>query len=248
VSWYRLEEMTWQQVGQLVPDQTDLIFLPVGTIEAHGSSAIGTDNIIPISIGEYLAEKFSAILAPCVHYGITKSLYGYPGSLGIRPEMFEGYMFDILASLAHKKFSRVVILNGHGGNNSSLKTVAHDAFKKFDLKIAVLHWWMLCSDITQEVYGSPGGHAGLDETGFVMSVDPKYGNKDGYDPDMAYKFRPGTDVYPIPGSVLIYDEEGRGEPDFDVEQGKELAAKVKAKMADYLDDVFKRWAKFYPGK
>lgn len=242
----RLEELTWQEVGELVPARTDLIFVPVGTIEAHGSAAIGTDNIIPISIGEYLAERFSALLAPCVHYGITKSLYGYPGSIGIRPENFRNYLMDILESLKDKKFKRVVWLNGHGGNNGVLKDVAHDAFRNLGLKVAVLHWWELCADVTKEVYGGPGGHAGRDETGFVMSVNPKYGNKEKYDPEMAYKFQPGADVYPIPGSVLIYDEEGRGEPDFDVEKGKELAAKVKARMGDYLDDLFKRWAKFFP--
>lgn len=246
MTWYKLEEMTWRQVADVVPKSCDLIFLPVGTIEAHGSAAIGTDNIIPIAIGEYLAERFSAVLAPCVHYGITKSLYGYPGSIGIKPANFGNYLMDILESLADKKFDRVVIVNGHGGNNSVLKEVAHDAFRQFHLKVAVLHWWQLCADVTMEIYGNPGAHAGADETGFVMAVDPKYGRKEDYEPLMAYRIQSGADVYPIPGSVLIYDEQGRGEPDFDVEKGKELAAKVKVKMGDYLDDLFKRWAEFFP--
>jgi creatinine amidohydrolase/Fe(II)-dependent formamide hydrolase-like protein len=246
VTWHRLEEMTWQEVAAFVPKSSDLIFLPVGTIEAHGSAAIGTDNIIPISIGEYLAERFSAVLAPCVHYGITKSLYGYAGSLGIKPEHFAAYMLDILDSLADKKFKRVVIVNGHGGNNSVLKDVAHQGFRDFHLKVAVLHWWHLCSDITQEVYGSPGAHAGIDETGFVMAVDPKYGKKDAYDPKLAYLVEGGADVYPIPGSVLIYNKEKLGEPDFDVEKGREFAARVKARMGDYLEDLFDRWASFFP--
>jgi creatinine amidohydrolase len=239
--------MTWRQFAEVVPEVSDLIFLPVGTIEAHGSAALGTDNIIPIAIGEYLAERFSAILAPCVHYGITKSLYGYPGAITIRPAVFEDYLLDILASFAHKKLGRVVILNGHGGNNDSLKRVAQQAFQKYNLQVAVLHWWMLCSEVTEEVYGGPGGHGGRDETGFVMAVDPKYGSKEDYDPKMAYRFQAGADVYPIPGSVLIYDADGRGEPDFDVAKGKQLAAKVKAKMGDYLEDVFDRWRKFFPG-
>ena len=246
MAWYKLEEMIWQEVQEIVPAKCDLIFLPVGTIEAHGSAAIGTDNIIPLSISEYLAERFSAIMAPCVHYGITKSLYGYAGSVNIRPEVFTPYILDILHSFADKKFKRCVIVNGHGGNNGALKDAAYQAFTDFGIKVAVVHWWQLCADVTQEVYGSPGGHAGLDETGFVMAINPKYGNKARYDKKMAYIFNSGADVYPIPGSVLLYDKDGRGEPDFDPEKGKILAAKVKQKTGDFLEGVFERWAKFFP--
>ncbi len=246
MSWYRLEEMLWQEVQEVVPSKCDLVFFPVGTIEAHGSAAIGTDNIIPIALADYLGERFQAIVAPCVHYGITKSLYGYAGSITVRPEIFTAYILDILQSFRDKQFSRCVIVNGHGGNNNALKDAAYRAFQEFGLKVAVVHWWTLCSEVTEEVYGGPGGHAGRDETGFVMAVNPKFGNKARYDKKMAYIFNGGADVFPIPGSVLLYDKDGRGEPDFDIEKGKVYAEKVKKKTGDFLQDVFERWAKFFP--
>ena len=245
MAWYKLEEMIWQEVQEVVPAKCDLVFLPVGTVEAHGSAAIGTDNYIPLSISEYLAERFNAIMAPCVHYGITRSLYGYAGSLTIRPEIFTGYILDILHSLSDKQFKRCVIVNGHGGNNNALKEVAYQAYQDFGIKVAVVHWWQLCAEVTQEVYGGPGGHAGIDETGFVMAINPKYGNKARYDKKMACIFSNGADVYPIPGSVLLYDKDGRGEPDFDAEKGKVYAEKVKKKTGDFLDEVFVRWEKFF---
>lgn len=246
MTWYRLEEMIWQEAQEIVPDKCDLVFLPVGTIEAHGSAALGTDNIIPIHIADYLAERFGAIVAPCVHYGITASLLGYAGSLTVRPETLRNYILDILQSLSEKRFRRVVIVNGHGGNNGVLKDAAYEAFRKFDLKVAVLHWWTLCADITEEIYGGPGGHAGRDETGLVMSIDPKYGKQDRYDPKMAYIKDSGIDVFPLPGSVILYDKDGAGEPDFDAAKGKVYATKVKQKMGDYLDDIFDRWRRFFP--
>jgi creatinine amidohydrolase len=246
MAWFRLEEMIWQEVQETVPDKCDLIFLPVGTIEAHGSAAVGTDNFIPIAIADYLGERFNAIVAPCVHYGITGSLYGYAGSLTVKPETLKSYILDILQSLSEKRFRRVVIVNGHGGNNGVLKDAAYAAFRDFGLKVALVHWWMLCDDVTTEVYGGPGGHAGRDETGFVMSIDPKYGKQDRYDPKMAYIKESGADVFPLPGSVILYSEDGVGGPDFDVEKGKVYAAKVKKKMGDYLADVFERWERFFP--
>jgi creatinine amidohydrolase len=219
-----------------------------GHHRAHGAAVLGTDNIIPQNLGEYLAEHFNAILAPCVHYGITKSLYGYPGSLTIKPETFREYIFDILASFSHKGFRRVVILNGHGGNNSMLKEAAHSAFMQFDLKLAVLHWFQLCAHITEEVYGGPGGHGGRDEAGFVAAVDPRYARAELHDPQSIYRVPGGADVYPIPGSVLLYDKEGRGAPDYDIEKGRELVDRVKAHLRDYLEDVFSRWQSFFPEK
>lgn len=248
MTWYRLEEMIWQQVQEVVPDKCDLIFLPVGTIEAHGSAAIGTDNIIPTAIADYLTERFNAIVAPCVHYGITRSLYGYAGSLTIKPENFKNYIYDILQSLHEKGFRRVVIVNGHGGNNAMLKDAAYDAFFHFGLKIAVLHWWTLCADITQEIYGCLGAHAGCDETGFVMGINPRYGHKERYDSQLAYIMNNGADIVPVPGSVLIYDKEGRGEPDFDANKGREYGQKVMKRMGDYLEDIFARWKRFFPDK
>ncbi|MGB5105287.1 MAG: creatininase family protein [Candidatus Zixiibacteriota bacterium] len=245
MAWHKLEEMIWQEVQEVVPEKCDLVFLPVGTIEAHGSAAIGTDNIIPLSISEYLAERFNAIMAPCVNYGITRSLYGYAGSLTIRPVIFTGYILDILHSLSDKKFKRCVIVNGHGGNNNALKDAAYQAYQDYGIKVAVVHWWQLCADVTQEVYGGPGGHAGIDETGFVMGINSKYGNQARYDKKMAYISSNGADVYPIPGSVLLYDKDGRGEPDFDPEKGKLYAEKVKKKMGDFLEEVFVRWDKFF---
>ena len=103
MSCYRLEEMIWQQVQEIVPDKCDLIFLPVGTIEAHGAAAIGTDNIIPTYVADYLGERFNAIVAPCVNYGITRSLYGYAGSLTIKPENFKA-MVDAVSEMLNHDF------------------------------------------------------------------------------------------------------------------------------------------------
>ena len=129
-----------------------------------------------------------------------------------------------------------------------LKDAAYDAFFNFGIKIAILHWWDLCADITEEVYGGPGGHAGRDETGFLMSIDPKYGVKERYDSQLAYTMNAGADIIPVPGSVLLYDKDGKGEPDFDVAKGKVYAKKVMLRMGDYLDDIFARWQRFFPEK
>ncbi|MFO7650572.1 MAG: creatininase family protein, partial [bacterium] len=75
----RLAELTWREFGAAVPRRTDLVLIPVGTIEAHGVTALGTDNAIPESIAARIAGPLGALIAPTINYGITKTLLPWPG-------------------------------------------------------------------------------------------------------------------------------------------------------------------------
>ncbi|MCP4633407.1 MAG: creatininase family protein, partial [candidate division Zixibacteria bacterium] len=99
-----LQRLTTKDIQQIVPTKIDTILLPVGTVEAHGASALGTDNFIPESLAEYLADKIDALIAPTVNYGITKSLYGHPGSITVETDNFINYILDILKSFSDNKF------------------------------------------------------------------------------------------------------------------------------------------------
>jgi creatinine amidohydrolase len=238
---HKLERMLWQQVRDMVPDMVDTVVLPIGTIEAHGAACLGTDVFIPVDISEYVCDKFNFILAPPIWYGITRSLLDYAGSLTIEPDNLQFYVMDILRSLHRHKFDKVIIMNGHGGNNSVLKDCASIAFRELNLKVAVIHWWILCAEVTKEVYGMEGGHAGIDETGYVVSLDPKLADKSHYQKSLVYEYSPGTDVYPVPGTVLLYNEKGEGEPDFDPEKGRVYAEKVKEKVAESVKYILDHW-------
>ena len=74
------------KIQKLVPSEIDTVIFPVGTLEAHGSSCIGTDNFIPESIAAGIAGRVNALIAPTVNYGITRSLLRYSGGSGIKPD------------------------------------------------------------------------------------------------------------------------------------------------------------------
>ncbi len=235
-----LQRLTWKHIKELVPDNIDTVLFPVGTVEAHGAAAIGTDNIIPQSLAEYLADKINALIAPVLNYGITKSLYGYPGSIAIRPANFESFIGDILHSFKDTGFRKVIILNGHGGNNTALKSAAQEFFHDCRIPVAVIHWWQLCDDLVKEFYGEAGAHAGLDETAMVQAIDESLVDKSLYDDNMPYHFQPGADVYPVPGSILLYVE-NEGLPDFDVNKAREYQKKVFNKVEEFVRFVISRW-------
>lgn len=135
----KLAHLTWQEFAEIVPVQRDTAILPVGTVEAHGVTSLATDVFIPEKIAEEISERLKAVVLPAVPYGLTRSLYGYPGSLTVKAGSFEGYISEILDSCAYHKFKKVVVLNGHGGNNDSLKRVCQEGFYRTGLKIALVH-------------------------------------------------------------------------------------------------------------
>ncbi|UCG60563.1 MAG: creatininase family protein [Candidatus Zixiibacteriota bacterium] len=239
----QLQKLNSIQIKEMVPAEIDTVLLPVGTVEAHGSACLGTDNLIPEAIAESIAGRLNALIAPTISYGITKSLYRYPGGFTIKPETFRLYIRDVLDSLANSSFKNVFILNGHGGNNTDLKTLAYEFHRDRKVNIAVLHWWQLCADMTREFFGHVGGHAGTDETAMVQAIDPEQAYEQMHDDDLAYYFRPGADVYPVPGTILLY-QEGEGLPNFDLERARQYREKVFQCVGEFAESVLARWRKF----
>lgn len=239
----KLEALTWQDFKRLVPSKIDTALLPVGTIEAHGVATLATDNLIPETLAQRMADKVKALILPTVPYGITRSLFGYPGSFTISPQNFTAYLVDIFRSIATQKFRRLVVLNGHGGNNDALKQAALDINHTTGLKIAVIHWWTICQKVCREVYGEAGGHAALDETAFVLAVKPEYVKKNQYKKEMAYLMTEGgADIYPNPGSIILY-EPGQGYLNFDPEKAQQYVEGCVKEVTRFVLDIFVRWKK-----
>ncbi|MCK4224029.1 MAG: creatininase family protein [candidate division Zixibacteria bacterium] len=238
----KLEEMNWMEFRELVPKKVNTVLLPVGTIEAHGVTNLGTDVSIPLFICEKIADDLNAIIAPPVYYGITRTLYSYPGSLTVSSPTFESYVTEIMLSLAEKGFSRIVVINGHGGHFDELKNAATRVHNEKKAKVAVIHWWILCEELTKKFFGQTGGHAGLDENAAVLAINPKLVKKARYKKDMVFLRTNGVYALPSPGSILIY-KENEGFPEFDQKRAKLYLNKVIKKIKEEVLDLFNRWDK-----
>jgi len=238
----KLEDLNWMEFKELVPEKIDTVILPVGTIEAHGVTNLGTDVSIPVFIGEKIADDLKAIIAPPIYYGITRTLYSYPGSLTVSSPVFESYLTEIMLSLADKGFSRILVINGHGGHIDELKNAAMKTHREKNAKVAVIHWWILCEELTKKFFGETGGHAGLDENAAVLAIDGDLVKKRRYKKDMVYQHKSGIYSLPGPGSIII-NKKGEGYPNFDEKKAKAYMNKVVKKIKDDISEIFERWEK-----
>ena len=90
--------------------------LPVGSTEQHGPHLpVNSDNIIITALAEKLAGKIGAVLLPTLPYSTCREHMGKKGSVWMNADTFYKMMWDICESLEHQGYTRVILLQGHGG-------------------------------------------------------------------------------------------------------------------------------------
>jgi creatinine amidohydrolase len=239
-----MERITWQEFAEHVPSRIATVLLPLGTLEAHGAIANGTDIIAPLAIARAIAERVNAMIAPVVPYGFTGVLDAYPGSFTIPEDTYRAYVRAVLVGLAQNRFRNVVMLNGHGGGQTAiLNALGQEVGRETGTRILTVNWWSYCADVCQEVFGEDGGHAGNTETAFMLAIDPALVQQQRYTgPEMATAIpAPNTwSAYPFPSSILLY-KEGQGHPIFDRDKAREFFDKVNDKMARLIEDTVRKW-------
>ncbi|HTY08991.1 MAG TPA: creatininase family protein [Candidatus Edwardsbacteria bacterium] len=231
--------LNWKQFQKLVPAQTDRVILPVGTVEAHGPGALGTDVIIPSHLAERLADPLNALIAPAVPYGITRSLIGFPGSLTVTPQTFERYVGEIGLSLGEAGFKRIVIINGHGGNNEQLKRVSQRLWDAGRLRSVVVHWWIAAQEIGTKHFGGTG-HAVADELAALQAIDPGLVSTADYRKEEAGSSPAGIAPYPY-HAAMILNQPGKGYPDFNAAASERYLAEAIALITASLREIMEGW-------
>lgn len=238
-----MERINWLEFGEWVPGRIDTVLLPLGTLEAHGAMANGADIVAPLAMARALAPRVNAMIAPAIPYGFTGILDAYPGSFTIPEDAYRAYVNGVLVGLARNKFRNIILLNGHGGGQTAiLSHLAQEVGRERGTRMLVVNWWSYCSDVTLEVFGEDGGHAGDNETAYVMAIDPSLVDKTRYKREMATALpAPNSwSAYPFPSSIMLY-KEGQGYPKFDLAKAKTYFTKVNDKVARLIEETIKKW-------
>jgi creatinine amidohydrolase len=237
------------RLAGVVPEVTDRIILPIGTVESHGACAIGTDNFIPAHLAEQIWERCNALIAPAINHGVTgASISQFPGSITVRPEVFEEYLYDVLKDLVRTGFRNVLIINGHGGNTDPAKKAITRLHQETGAHFMIVDWWTVAFNIVNEVYGAKAqqsGHGDMEEAALVMAFDPALVDREMYErlgKDNVGSARTETGVVLMPAwATTAYPEKGAGYLDFDVVKAKAYTAKKADYIAQTFLEAVKRW-------
>lgn len=240
-----MDDLNWMEFRGLVPAKVKTVLVTVGTLEPHGVINNGADNTAPVAIARAIADDADALIAPHIPYGVTGSMAPYPGALHIPDDAFRAYFRAVLEGMVKNGFRNIVVINGHGGPQTAiLNQVASELALQHNVNTLVINWWALASDVTLEVFGEDGGHAGINETAFIQAINPKLVHKELYKGKEMATPNPAPGAWsatPAPSSIGLY-KEGQGWPkDFDQAKADEYFRKVVAKVRGLVLDTLRKW-------
>jgi creatinine amidohydrolase len=176
----QLTDLTWPAVAALNKD-TPVVF-PVAALEQHGRHMpVFTDSLLLGEIvrraSDRLADK--VLFAPLQWLGNSDHHLGLPGTLSAAPRVYLDLLNGLFENFIAHGFRRLVIVNGHGGNDVPGKQAVFETRQRHryrnDLLLLFATYWNLVdtphkahSDLKQ----TRMGHACEWETSMVLRLAP----------------------------------------------------------------------------
>jgi creatinine amidohydrolase len=175
----RLEECNWMDVEAYLK-KDDRLILIVGACEQHGYLSLLTDIQIPQALADAASQKSGVLVAPALNFGISPHFTTYPGTISLKVSTFLLAVEDIVRCVYGQGFRRLLILNGHGGNQALVARLVELCNELPELKIEWYAWWIAPSVTAKAAsHGLKSYHAGwIEAFPFVQVADIPEGVKE----------------------------------------------------------------------
>jgi creatinine amidohydrolase len=137
---------------------------------------LDTDSAIAEAFARRLGDALGddAILCPTIRLGMSEHHLAFAGSLTLRAPTLLGLIADVVESLAHHGVTRVLLVNGHGGNQDALRLAAREAARDTTSEVAAVMWAILAADLIAERAATTfHSHACDIETSVALAIAPE---------------------------------------------------------------------------
>jgi creatinine amidohydrolase len=137
----RIEELNWMDVEEYLKHD-DRLILVVGACEQHGYLSLLSDVKIPLALADAASKQTGVLVAPPMNFGSSPYFLAYPGTFSLKLSTLMDAVEDIVRSAYGQGFKRVLLLNGHGGNNGLKARLTELANILPGIKFQWYAWWM----------------------------------------------------------------------------------------------------------
>jgi len=171
-----------EAVNTVAEQDGSVLVVPIGSIEQHGDHLpVGTDSILVTEVAHRGAETAEddvpLLVAPPIWTGNSPHHFPFGGTLSITPENLERVLVDLADSTVKLGIDGLVLLNGHGGNKSLIRTaVSRIGDAHPDLEVVGCTYFDLAGSFIGEIRESEvggTGHAGELETSLMLYLHPE---------------------------------------------------------------------------
>jgi creatinine amidohydrolase len=170
---YRLTDITYGAARDLT---YEVAVLPVGATEAHGLHLpYATDTLQVEAVADRacaLAEEQGAkvLLLPAMPYGVNENTLGFPWTISLKPSTLFTFVADVVSSAEEHGIPKLVVLNGHGGNE--FKPLLRELCRETSVHLFLVDWWNVAPEAHDAIFERGGEHANEMETSLLMCLRP----------------------------------------------------------------------------
>lgn len=162
---------------QLIDYRPNVAILPWGATEAHNYHLpLGTDIFEATAVAQRAADLAhqrggKPIVLPTIPFGNNAQQLDQVSTIHLSTTAAAAVLNDVAASLCRQDIDRLVILNGHGGNE--FKPLVRDAQLEHEMLIVVVNFWCVGEQNIDNIFDDPGEHAGELESSLMLHIQPE---------------------------------------------------------------------------
>jgi creatinine amidohydrolase len=154
--------------------------LPFGATEPHnlhmpyGTDTFQVEELGRRACGHAWQKAARVVLLPALPFGVNTNHLRVKGALAcsLLPTTLLAIITDLAESLEMQGIRKLVLLNGHGGNE--LKPLTRQLHHRTKVFLCVCDWYRMAADLYPGIFEKPGEHADEVETSLGLAYFPRF--------------------------------------------------------------------------
>lgn len=169
--------------GRALYADNPVILLPMGSQEDQGPHAPMGDYLLAEKIAELAALKATemgtrTLVAPVVPFGGADYFGAMIGGIAVSEATLTSMLRDMFASLHRHKLTRLIVINGHGGNVGPVQVATREIHRATGMIIPSLYLWRIGYGLLPGIVGAEkskavSGHGADPLTSVGMHLFPE---------------------------------------------------------------------------
>ncbi|WP_336810358.1 creatininase family protein [Bosea sp. MMO-172] len=244
-----------------------VILLPMGSHEDQGPHAPMGDYLLAEKIAELAALQATkagtrTLVAPVLPYGGADWFGPMIGGIAISQGTLTAVIAEMVDSLHRNGLTRIIVINGHGGNVGPISEVARELYQRERIVLPSLYLWRIAYGMLPGIVGAEksakvSGHGADPLTSLGLHLFPELIRKDFIPAGKSMKRDPVLDL-PFTGlgtasfdgaevgmpneyDEVYHDGVGKGDPTL-------CSAETGVQLAEKLTDVCARFIAHFAAK
>lgn len=178
----RMAELTGGEAREIYA-RNPVILLPMGSHEDQGPHAPMGDYLSAARIAELIAARASergheTVVAPVLPFGGADYFGAMPGGIALEQATLRAVISDMLACLLRHKLTRLIVINGHGGNVQAIHDACIAVYRAQKVLIPSLYLWRIGYALLPKILGGEkakeaAGHGADPLTSVAMHLFPE---------------------------------------------------------------------------